>query len=1535
MKKCLLFLYLMIISLVTVTAQTPAYFKGTGTSSNSIPMNSAATLCQQLYLPTDFGTQPPSGLITKIYFRNSVAGASGTYSNFKVAFIQNNLTAFSGTGFLPGAVTALAAPTYTVTGNATAGGWYEIPLATPFLYDGSQTLIVEISYASKTGGISGYTTTATGNKRLSNISSNTAATGTLSTSWGDFGMEVSPVSSCQNPPLPGTAIVTPSSGLCMGNTLSFSLNGNSTGGGQTYEWESSPTSSPFVPTSLGAPAAVPNFSAPATSTSWYRAKIVCSGNAPVYTAPVQVLVNPAFPGGTYTINNTLPTGGTNFNSFAEAIAALNCGIAGPVVFNVSPGTPYTETVTIGNISGTSPVNTIRFKGNGATVQFANTSTNRQMLTLSGAKYISIDSLIFKTLAPDYGWAALITQGAAWDSISRCTFDLTSITSTGSGNSNGICFSASATSPIGAGTNGSHCYIGYNLLKGSDSAGGPYYAIPIVGASDSNVIAHNEIRNFYFYGFYINAASGTIVTGNDINRATKMNVSTFYGIYTTGTIPGTVLSGNRLHDPVSPASSAAAGFNGLYLLGGGTAASPCMVYNNALYNINTSGTSYGIYVNSTSYIQALHNTVNMDKVLPGTSANCGIYVAGANAGVVVKNNIVSITAGSGGSKYGFYYGVASSIAESRHNNFYVNSTQPGVQYYGYYTTPYTTQAAFQAAYPSLETGVPAADPQFINPAAGDLVPGNYALFGTGENLSATVATDLQGNARPIAPTAGAFEIPAAGINNAGTVSLVTPSGSFCPGQQAVSIIVNNAGSNNINTLQVHWMVNGVAQPPVTTTDMLVPVSNPNGKHMDTLTLGLTTFAPGMPATIKAWTYMPNNAADVENLNDTLVVTIQPAAFDIVARQDTICAGTHASLSLLPATGYSVGQLLWQQSGNGSGWTDLANTDTIHYRSTSLGGDTWFRVKISNGANICYSNVAKIAVADPQILGVADTSNCGPGQLTLRATASANAVVKWYASAGAIQPIATGNSFTTPLIGASTTYFVAADIARAQPQPIFAGSGTSTTATSYSPFYASYQGQKAQYLVKASELLALGFNAGLITSLGFDVAATTTIVPLSGFTVKLKAGTISELTTAWETGMTTVFSTPAYTITPLSVNQFILPVPFPWNGTDDIVIETCYQNAAPPAGTTAIRYSAGFNFDAAHYQYSNAANNCDTPGAGFTIASRPNIQFGMRSSCESPRQAVVAQVYPGPVVNLGPDTAICAAPEQTAILDAGNPGAAYAWDNAATGQTRVINTSGTFHVTVTDSLGCSRSDTITINLLPSPLVRLGNDTNVCEGIQLLLDAGNPGMDHFWNTGVTGQQLMIDDAGSYSVIVTSAEGCTALDTINVTMNGQLPAHDGISINNNGLLTYVFSAIDPVNVVAYLWDFGDGSPRVTDPAPVHTYAAQGTYTVRLELFSNCGSTVDIQPANIVGIGKIAVDPAEVSLYPNPGKENVAILNKSTLKMESVTVSNVLGQVVYHAEAGSARRHQFSVAHFGPGLYQVAIKTDKGIIVRKLQVTR
>jgi hypothetical protein len=65
---------------------------------------------------------------------------------------------------------------------------------------------------------------------------------------------------------------------------------------------------------------------------------------------------------------------------------------------------------------------------------------------------------------------------------------------------------------------------------------------------------------------------------------------------------------------------------------------------------------------------------------------------------------------------------------------------------------------------------------------------------------------------------------------------------------------------------------------------------------------------------------------------------------------------------------------------------------------------------------------------------------------------------------------------------------------------------------------------------------------------------------------------------------------------------------------------------------------------------------------------------------------------------------------------------------------------------------------------PIVTL-NDTTVCAGETVLLDAGAGFASYLWNTGFTGQILTVTQPGTYSVTVTDSFGCQASDSATIT--------------------------------------------------------------------------------------------------------------------------------------------------------------------------
>ncbi|MFL5754651.1 MAG: T9SS type A sorting domain-containing protein, partial [Bacteroidia bacterium] len=146
----------------------------------------------------------------------------------------------------------------------------------------------------------------------------------------------------------------------------------------------------------------------------------------------------------------------------------------------------------------------------------------------------------------------------------------------------------------------------------------------------------------------------------------------------------------------------------------------------------------------------------------------------------------------------------------------------------------------------------------------------------------------------------------------------------------------------------------------------------------------------------------------------------------------------------------------------------------------------------------------------------------------------------------------------------------------------------------------------------------------------------------------------------------------------------------------------------------------------------------------------------------RDSIDVVINPVPVVNLGSDINQCGG---TVNLDAQNPGAAYLWSDASTGQMLSVSDSGLYFVDVTNGFGCTTRDSITIAIRPVPVVNLGSDTAMCGG-NIILDAQNVGSTFLWSDASTSSFLFVFTTGTYYVDVTNPEGCTASDTINVTI-------------------------------------------------------------------------------------------------------------------------------------------------------------------------
>ena len=172
----------------------------------------------------------------------------------------------------------------------------------------------------------------------------------------------------------------------------------------------------------------------------------------------------------------------------------------------------------------------------------------------------------------------------------------------------------------------------------------------------------------------------------------------------------------------------------------------------------------------------------------------------------------------------------------------------------------------------------------------------------------------------------------------------------------------------------------------------------------------------------------------------------------------------------------------------------------------------------------------------------------------------------------------------------------------------------------------------------------------------------------------------------------------------------------------------------------------------------------------------------------------------------------------------------WSNSAgTGASITVTTSGSYSVTYTDGNGCSATSTptsVSVSNAPVPTVS-ASALEVCSGDSIVLTSSAADSYVWSNGGGTTQSITVTTGGSYTVTVTNADACDGAGTSTPITVNVLPtpvASATYTINGN-VVTFTNTTS---NGTSYSWDFGDQSTSI-DASPVHTFAANGTYTVVL----------------------------------------------------------------------------------------------------------
>ena len=162
----------------------------------------------------------------------------------------------------------------------------------------------------------------------------------------------------------------------------------------------------------------------------------------------------------------------------------------------------------------------------------------------------------------------------------------------------------------------------------------------------------------------------------------------------------------------------------------------------------------------------------------------------------------------------------------------------------------------------------------------------------------------------------------------------------------------------------------------------------------------------------------------------------------------------------------------------------------------------------------------------------------------------------------------------------------------------------TNSSFPSIYGNFfRGVKHQILVKATELQTAGISAGNITGLAFDIVSNSGNV-LTGFEIEIKSTTQQSLSTWSNNNLATYFCPSSFT-DQIGWNQHDFSSPFYWDGSSNIIIQTCFYNNS--WSQNAVMNMSNYGYNSLVYRRRDNSSPCNSNWINGVETQKPNIRF----------------------------------------------------------------------------------------------------------------------------------------------------------------------------------------------------------------------------------------------------------------------------------------------------------------------------------------
>ena len=275
--------------------------------------------------------------------------------------------------------------------------------------------------------------------------------------------------------------------------------------------------------------------------------------------------------------------------------------------------------------------------------------------------------------------------------------------------------------------------------------------------------------------------------------------------------------------------------------------------------------------------------------------------------------------------------------------------------------------------------------------------------------------------------------------------------------------------------------------------------------------------------------------------------------------------------------------------------------------------------------------------------------------------------------------------------------------------------------------------------------------------------------------------------------------------------------------------------------------------------------------------------------------------------------------------------FTWNNQQEGNEITVSEIGTYTLTATDTNGCVATQQIDVASINELEISTGLQA-FCEGNPVILQI-SPGLENYeWSNGGNTNMTEVFESGTYSVNATDQNGCEYYDEITLEFNEvqeiNIESLDGDIICRGDEFT--LSASGGSN--SYIWDNSFSGE-------IYTLTANQTGTQNYSVSSmdnngcNVTATIELQIIDCTSISETVEQ--SILLFPNPNSGEFSIYHQA--KNDKISVINIYdtrNRLIESRRVNYSNNNlaeKFQLNNNDKGIYFVEMIGDKGTYFQKV----